>query len=193
MAISILNTIFSEKDFSPSELQEILPCFKEVTFEKNEFLLEEGRSAQQYWFIESGLVRSFAVDTEGNDVSTNFYMRGDLAIDWPSFLMRTPTRENLQALTKTICWQLDFEKFQKLFHGIEAFREAGRGRLVKSYFELKQRSVSLITDQAKDRYVRLITEKPDVIQKVSLKQIASYLGVTDTSLSRIRKEITKDA
>ena len=105
--------------------------------------------------------------------------------------MRTPTRENIQALTDCICWQLDFETFQQLFHSIEAFREAGRSRLVKSYFELKRHSTSLISDQAKDRNKRLLAEKPPNVQNVSLKQIASYLGVTDTSLSRIRKEVTE--
>jgi hypothetical protein len=86
---------------------------------------------------------------------------------------------------------LDFETFQQFFHSMEAFREAGRSRLVKSYFELKAHRVSLITDQAKDRYLRLLHERPELIQNVSLKHIASYLGVTDTSLSRIRKEVAK--
>lgn len=185
----ILQKIFSLKDFTQSELDIILPKFKQKAFAKGEYLMEEGQTAQNYWFVESGFIRSFAVDTEGNDVSTNFFTRTDIVIDWPSFFMRTPTREYIQALTDCICWQLDFETFQQLFHSIEAFREAGRSRLVKSYFELKRHDTSLITDQAKDRYQRLLAEKPHIIQNVSLKQIATYLGITDTSLSRIRKEI----
>lgn len=76
----------------------------------------------------------------------------------------------------------------KLFH-IEAFREVGRTRLVNSYFDLKSHSVSMITDEAQKRYLDLIANKPNVLQYVPLKHIATYLGVTDTSLSRIRKEI----
>lgn len=160
-----------------------------MEFSKGDYLLEEGKVANHYWFIECGFVRSFAIDTSGDDVSTNFYTRADIVIDWPSFFLRTATKENIQALTDCICWQLDFETFQQLFHGMEAFREAGRSRLVSSYFELKRHSTGLITDQAKDRYLRLISEKPEIVQNVPLKQIASYLGITDTSLSRIRKEI----
>ena len=77
----------------------------------------------------------------------------------------------------------------KLFN-IEAFREVGRTRLVNNYFELKNHSVSIIADPAKDRYLNLLKSKPTIVQNVPLKQIATYLGVTDTSLSRIRKEIT---
>ena len=76
----------------------------------------------------------------------------------------------------------------KLFN-IEAFREVGRTKLISNYFELKTHSVSIISDPAKDRYLNLIKQKPDIVQNVPLKQIATYLGITDTSLSRIRKEI----
>jgi CRP-like cAMP-binding protein len=189
---NILQAIFNKKDFSPNELDIILPKFRRKEFLKGDYLLREGNTANYYWFVEKGFIRSFAIDTEGNDVSTNFYTTADIVIDWPSFFMRTAVKENIQALTDCICWQLDFETFQQLFHSIEAFREAGRSRLVKSYFELKRHSIGLITDQAKDRYLRLISEKPQIVHNVPLKLIASFLGVTDTSLSRIRKEITEE-
>jgi hypothetical protein len=79
----------------------------------------------------------------------------------------------------------------KLF-SIEAFREVGRTRLINNYFELKNHSVSVIADPAKDRYLNLLKAKPDIVQNVPLKQIATYLGITDTSLSRIRKEIVNN-
>ena len=116
-----------------------------------------------------------------------FFAAGNIVIDWPSFFLRTPTRENIQALTDCICYQISFESFQHLFHSIISFREQGRTTLVNSYFHLKQHNISIIADPAKDRYKRLINEKPEIAQNVSLKQIATFLGITDTSLSRIRK------
>lgn len=186
---NILHQIFTEKDFSENELKAIIPSFKKKTFNKGEYLIQEGTTLNKYWFVQEGFIRSFLIDTAGNDVSTNFFTTTDIVIDWVSFFMRVPTKDNIQALTDCVCWQLDFETFQQLFHSIKPFRESGRSRLVQSYFELKKQSTSLITDKAKDRYIRLITEKPQIIQNIPLKQIASYLGVTDTSLSRIRKEI----
>jgi CRP-like cAMP-binding protein len=184
--------IFPEPQFTVEEQAVITAEFQSVHFRKNDFLLAEGHTEDNYWFLEHGIARSYAVDTDGNDISTNFFVAGDVVIDWPSFFQRQPTRENIQALTDCTAWQLNYDAFQRLFHGIEAFREAGRARLVASYFELKKNRVAMITDPAKVRYQRLFHERPDIIRHVPLKQIATYLGITDTSLSRIRKELSQD-
>ena len=187
-----LNNVFGKTNMTKEEKEIVISKFKQVTFEKNSFLLEEGKTANHYWFIQSGFIRSYVIDTEGNDITTNFFSVGDIVIDWPSFFLRNPTRENIQALSDCVCWQLDFETFQELFHSIRNFREQGRTTLVGSYFALKRHSISMIADQAKDRYLRLVKEKPHVVQNVSLKHIAIFLGITDTSLSRIRKEIASE-
>lgn len=187
-----LTSIFKPGNFSAEDLDMILSKFKQVSFSKSDYLLREGKIENIYWLMESGYVRSYVIDTEGNDISTNFYATGNIVIDWTSFFLRDPTRENFQALTDCVCWQLDFDTFQQLFHGIKNFREQGRTNLVSSYFALRKQSISMIADQAKDRYITLLKEKPYVIQQVPLKHIASYLGITDTSLSRIRKEIAEE-
>jgi CRP-like cAMP-binding protein len=189
--LHFLNNIFPTKNFSKEELETIIPKFKQVQFAKNDYLLTEGKIENEYWFIESGFVRSFVIDTEGNDITTNFYATNDIVIDWSSFFLRNPTRENIQALSDCVCWQLDFDTFQFLFHNIQSFREQGRTTLVGSYFTLKNQRISMIADQAKERYLRLLQEKPHIVQNISLKHIATYLGITDTSLSRIRKEISE--
>lgn len=183
-----LNQIFKSSDLTGDSLELIISKFKRVTFDRNDYLLSQGNSSNHYWYIESGFVRSFVIDHNGNDITTNFYTKGEIVIDWSSFFLRNRTRENIQSLTSCICWQLDFETFQQLFHNIRSFREQGRSRLVTSYFALKNQSISMIADDAKTRYNQLIIEKPYIIQNVPLKYIASYLGITDTSLSRIRKK-----
>ena len=192
MAEHFLEHFFPREQFNSTDWKWITSSFEQVKYVKGEHLLQEGATAGHYWFVESGLLRSYAIDLKGNDLSLDFFTRGDVAIDWSSFLQQTPTRENIQALTRVICWRLDFPTFQQFFHGFEAFREAGRARLVGSYFALKRKSVSMITDQAKDRYRQLMGERPDLLQQVPLKQLASYLGITDTSLSRIRKELAEE-
>lgn len=185
-----LKSIFPPTDFTESELALILPKFKQVKFAKKDFLLKEGKTENYYWFLESGFARSFVNDTNGNDITTNFYSSGEVVIDWSSFFLRNPTRENIQALTDCVCWQLDFDNFQQLFHSIETFREHGRRRLVSSYFALKKHNISIIADQATARYIQLLKDKPNIVQNVSLQHIATYLGITKYSLSRIRKEIS---
>jgi CRP-like cAMP-binding protein len=183
-----LKTIFNEQNFSKEDLENVLNQYQRIEFAKNDFLIQEDSTANYYYFIESGYVRSYVIDLEGNDISTKFFSSSDIVIDWHSYFLKTKCRENVQAITACVAWKITFENFMKLFK-IEAFREVGRTRLVNNYFELKNHSISIIADPAKERYLNLLKSKPDIVQNVPLKQIATYLGVTDTSLSRIRKEI----
>jgi len=80
---------------------------------------------------------------------------------------------------------------QTLFHNIPEFREFGRMILVKGFIAFKQRALSLINETAEQRLENLVKVRPEIFQKAPLKNIASFLGVTDTSLSRIRREIAK--
>lgn len=183
-----LKTIFNEKNFKEEDFERVLSQYQRIEFAKNDYLIKDGSYANFYYFMESGYARSYVIDLEGNDISTKFFSSGDIVIDWHSYFLKTKCREDIQAITPCVAWKISFENFMKLF-SIEAFREVGRTRLVNNYFELKNHSVSIIADPAKDRYLNLLKTKPDVVQNVPLKQIATYLGVTDTSLSRIRKEI----
>lgn len=184
-----LHYIFKPENFSTEELGLILAQFEAIDFNKNDYLIEKGKTANYYYFLETGFLRSYTIDTEGNDITTKFFSEQDIVIDWHSYFLKNPCKESIQALTAGKCWKISFGNFMKLFK-IEAFREVGRTRLVNNYFELKNHSISVIADQAKDRYLNLMKEKPSIVQNVPLKHIATYLGITDTSLSRIRKEIT---
>lgn len=184
-----LKTIFKQENFTEDELNNVLAQYQRMELAKNDYLIKEGSVANYYYFMESGFARSYVIDLEGNDISTKFFSTTDIVIDWHSYFLKSNCRENIQAITPCVAWKISFENFMKLFN-IEAFREVGRSRLVNNYFELKTHSVSIIADPAKDRYLNLLKTKPDIVQNVPLKQIATYLGVTDTSLSRIRKEIT---
>lgn len=184
-----LHQIFKPENFTSEEIQLILKQYEEVHFSKNEFLIEKGKTSNFYYFLESGFLRSYTIDLEGNDITTKFFSKDDIVIDWNSYFLKKPSKEYIQAITEGSCWRITFDNFMNLFH-IEPFREVGRTRLIKNYFELKNHSVSVIADHAKERYLQLLKAKPAIVQNVPLKHIATYLGITDTSLSRIRKEIT---
>lgn len=188
--LHFLTAIFKTDNFNTEELELILRQFECVTFDKNDFLFREGQSGNYYYFLESGFARSYSVDLRGVDVTTKFFSCKDIVIDWQSYFLKTPCKENIQAITPCTAWKISFADFMKLFK-IEAFREVGRTNLIRNYFELKNHSLSVITSTATDRYLALLEEKPDIAMNVPLKQIATYLGIADTSLSRIRKEIVR--
>ena len=163
--------------------------YKEIG--KNEFFLKEGKICNEYLFLENGFMRAFAFDTEANEVTTNFYANNQVIFEVSSFFNRTISRENIQALNDCKGWTITYEQLNMLFHTLPEFRDFGRHILVKGFASLKVRMLSMITETAEERYQMLIKNNPEIFQFAPLKYIASYLGVTDTSLSRIRKEFAK--
>lgn len=175
--------------FFQEELDEIIQAHEKVVFHKGDIILKEGKIANEYLILEKGLARSFVNDFTGNEVTTNFFKENEIIIEVSSLFQRIPTQENIVCITKCECYKMDFDAFQELFHKIPNLREWGRAWMSQQLFHYKQRSVEMFTLSATKRYLHLLEQKPQVVQFAPLKQIASYLGITDTSLSRIRKEI----
>jgi CRP-like cAMP-binding protein len=176
---------------SPLIREEIAGHFNSKIILKNQFHLTAGKISDEYLFLEKGCMRAFAHDTEGNEVTTNFCLPGQVILEVSSFFNRTRSKENIQALTDCEGWYITYEQLNNLFHALPEFREFGRSVLVKGFAELKIRMLSMITETAEERYAQLLKTNPEIFQHAPLKNIASYLGITDTSLSRIRKELSK--
>lgn len=171
--------------------EEIAGHFGEKNILKNDFLLKEGRICDEYLFLEQGFMRSFTHDTNGNEVTTHFSAPDQIVFEVSSYFNRSISRESIQALTDCKGWFITYEQLNMLFHSIPEFREFGRSVLIKGVVGLKQRMLSVINETAEERYAALIKNNPEIFQNAPLKAIASYIGVTDTSLSRIRKEFAK--
>ena len=187
--ISLINFIQQTLPISDQNAHTIASNFKLKIFGKNEFLLKQGQISNDYLFLEIGFIRVFTYDTDGNEVTTNIYSKNSMVFEPASYIKRTPTKENIHALTDCTTWIIKHDAFQTLFHSIPEFREFGRANLVNGFIALKERTLDMINLTAEQRYELLLNIRSDIFQNVPLKYIASYLGITDTSLSRIRKEI----
>ena len=187
---SVLHKEFKDL-LSVDEYQLILSGYKKIHLKKGDFLIVSGKVVNHYYLVEEGFLRSFVLDVEGNEVTTNFYTKENMVLEEMSFFMKVPSKENIQAVENTVVWAKDFDTFQEHFHTSEKYREWGRAHLSKIFFEFKQRSIEMITETAAERYKSLVENSPEILQKASLKHIASFLGITDTSLSRIRKEFVR--
>lgn len=187
--IEFINLIF------PMPLEQaaaIAEYFSEKSFSKNEFILKEGRICNEYHFLCEGFMRAWTTDLEGRDVTTAFHPAGFIVCELSSFFKRSASRENIQALEDSTTLFITYNNLQDAFHSMHAFREFGRTILVNAYISLKQRVLSGLHETAEQRYRNLMAATPEIFQYASLKHIASYLGITDTSLSRIRKEFAKE-
>jgi len=189
MSIEILKFVYQNPLFSESDLTQIFQTHQEILLKKGEYLLKKGQIANEYYILQTGLIRTFLYDYNGNEITTDFCEEKQIVINVTSIFQRIPSQEYIQCLTDCKLWKIDFEAFQELFHKIPALREWGRAWMADILFQSKNRATEMITEPAKTRYLRLLSERPQIVQQAPLKHIASFLGVTDTSLSRIRKDI----
>ncbi|HEY2582420.1 MAG TPA: Crp/Fnr family transcriptional regulator [Mucilaginibacter sp.] len=188
---TLISSLHKSNIVSLTSATQIAEQFDYKSISKNQFLLAAGKVSDEYLFLEKGCMRTFAHDTAGNEVTTNFCLPGQVAFEVSSFFNRTRSKENIQALTDCEGWFITYEQLNNLFHTLPEFREFGRSVLVRGFTDLKTRMLSMITETAEERYEILLQTKPEIFQLAPLKYIASYLGITDTSLSRIRKELLK--
>lgn len=165
--------------------------FEERLFLKNEYFLRSGQVSNGYLFLAEGFMRSFTFNADENEVTTYFHSSNKAVFEVSSLFLRTVSTENIQALTDCRGYTLSFDKLNSLFHSTPEFREFGRAMLVKEFAAFKQRTLALINKSAEERYADLIETNKELFQYAQLKHIASYLGITDTSLSRIRREFAK--
>ena len=163
--------------------------FIQKSFTKETLLIQEGKTSKNSYFLESGIIRCYIIDLNGNEVTTRFFSAPDFLNDYLSFFEQKPSEENYELLTDCVLYSISYDNVQHCFHTIPEFREWGRMLLTLNYTFVNKKMIALYKETAQERYLNLQKSNPEIIEKVPLHIIASYLGITKFSLSRIRKEI----
>lgn len=172
-------------------VKKLISDFEYLFINKQTLLITENIPNNRTYFLETGYVNSFVVDNNGIEVTTNIYSAPCFVNDFTSFFKQLPSTQSYRTVTDCMCWTMSLEKVEYYFHTMPEYREFGRLLLLDHYDKLNERMLEMIKDSAEMRYLKLLSNNPDVIHNVPLKVIASFLGITDTSLSRIRKEVFK--
>jgi CRP-like cAMP-binding protein len=171
-------------------IDHIASAFEMLRLEKGEFLVKQGKVGGYFIMLE-GYLRAYTFTEKGDEVTTYFYPPNRVIFEAASFFGGNPSAENIQAITPCKGYHTSFEKLNEMFHAWPEFREFGRTVLVKEFVAYKQRMLSMINKSAEERYTELIRNSQDLFLYAQLKHIASFLGMTDTSLSRIRREFAR--
>lgn len=187
--IKLINFILSIVPIPLEDAEYISNYFHHFKIKKGDFILQKGNVSDDYIFLQEGLIRSYLHDLEGNEVTTDFFIENNVAFEITSFFNRTPSETNMEAVTDCVGYKINYSHLNELFHNKPAFREFGRSILVREFIATKKRNYSMINQTAEDRYKNLLFNKPQILKHAPLKQIASYLGITDSTLSRIRAKL----
>lgn len=157
------------------------------TFKKNEYVFKEGKTCNYLYFINSGLMRSYYF-TEHKEVTNWLAAEGDLCTSYYSFISRKPSYETIQCLENCVVEAVSYSILNEVYHLFPETERAGRLILEEYYSRLEERMISIQFKSARERYQLLYKTRPEVVHRAPLGYIASYLGMTQETLSRIRAE-----
>lgn len=160
---------------------------KEVSYEKGHILLKADKVEKKTFFIKKGVVRAFARPGE-NDITFWFGEEGETILSMKSYVENEKGYENVELLENCDLYEVNNEDLQELYHNDIHIANWGRKLAEQELLKIEKRIISRELQSAKQRYDELLTNRPSLLQRVPLKFIASYLGITQVSLSRIRKE-----
>lgn len=153
------------------------------------YFLKKGQISERIGFIRKGLLRSFIYNDNADDITTHFFMAGTVAISMESFNNQVPSKEFIIALEDSELLVITYDQVQELCRKIPTWRQIIKDVDEQKFHQQMNRSIRFQTLSASERYLQLMEKRPELIQKVPLKHIASYLGIDIATLSRIRKKL----
>jgi CRP-like cAMP-binding protein len=183
----IENIIQSIYFLPPQTLEDVLVHFQHLEYPKNYFLLKPGKPCKHLWFMTKGAARYFYTNEQGKEINTWFSLDTQIITDTTSFVHQEPSQESIQLLEDSEMFAIEYDALQTLLQKHHSFA-LWQIKLVELHYvaQIEDRIADLQFLDAKKRYQKLINLNSGITNRVSLGNIASYLNITQETLSRIR-------
>ncbi|GGF28440.1 Crp/Fnr family transcriptional regulator [Echinicola rosea] len=139
-------------------------------------------------FIQKGMVRYYIPGED--ELTFGFSFAGEFMSAYDAFLTRVASRYTIEALSETTLWSISHADLQEVYEGSAMGDRIGRHAAEGLFLKKAKRELALLNESAEERYLNLFSDRPELIHKIPLKYIASYIGITPQALSRIRKRIS---
>jgi CRP-like cAMP-binding protein len=171
-----------------STWHKVIPFFKEDKLIKHEYFAQENKTARQIAFLKTGVVRAFFINQEGKDYNKQFFVGQSIIGAYTSLLTGNKNLIAQQALTDCVIYTCDYKTLTALFDECPDLERFAR-KIAEHYFlEKEKKEIEIVLLDASQRYILFQKEFPTLEQLISQFHIASYLGISATQLSRIRKQ-----
>lgn len=174
---------------SDSEYEDSKANFYELRLKKGDILLQKGKVCKQMAFVHRGSLRTYYHSDKAEEITHCFRTQGTFVSSYRSFILQEPSSLSIVAMEDTELIVIDYDKLQRLYSVSMTWQSIGRLMAEIAYVEMEEYASVLNKESAKAKYLRLLNEQGEIIQKANVEHIASYLGVTRRTLSRIRQEI----
>lgn len=186
----MINTIDIKKQYGLTDLEiEItLNSYIPENIKTNQYFLKQGIISDKIGYVKKGLLRAFFYNDNANEITTQFFPTGSLIISFDSFNNQIASKENIIAIENSELMVISYRKQKELYLKIPQWNQICKDLADYKSREMIGRAAQFQTLSATERYNIFCKENPELIQKVALRHIASYLGIDIATLSRIRKK-----
>jgi CRP-like cAMP-binding protein len=168
-------------------LEDVLSHFQHLEYPKNYFLLKQGKLCKHIWFMTQGAVRYFYTNDQGKELNTWFSLDQQIITAPPSLVNQTPSQESIQLIEDSEMYSIEYTALQSLLQKHHSFALWYIKSIELHYVsQVEDRIADLQFLDAKQHYQKLLNLYPDITNRISLGNIASYLNITQETLSRIR-------
>jgi len=189
----ILDNISKHIDLTNDEANYFISLLEQKTIRKRQFLLHAGDIASHETFVVKGLLRAYTIDKSGHEHIAMFASEGWWISDLYSFLTQNPGNQNIDAIEDTDILQIGKQDLEKLYLKVPKFDRFFRILLQNAFVANQQRILASISQTAEEQYLAFIKRYPSLEQRVPQHQVASYLGITPETISRIRRTLARNA
>jgi len=190
-SFQLFSSLHSHEESIQKFIEQLHECATKSTHEKGVFLLRQGEKCTYSFFVQRGLLRQYHIDSKGKEHIVQFAPENWFMTDRESVYFNQPSRYFIQALEYTETLQFDEALLLQLSRENPSFVALNTRLLHNHIRHLQQRITQLQSATAKERYLDFIGLYPDLLLRVPQILIASYLGITPESLSRVRKEMAR--
>nr|WP_321246968.1 Crp/Fnr family transcriptional regulator [uncultured Psychroserpens sp.] len=187
---SKIKDIFKDITFSVDEIKIIESVFHKTNYKKGTILLNADDITNTQYYIYEGCLRSYHIDAHGKEHTVQFGIKDWWISDYTAFFSEEKSIMNIEVLKDAVVYKLSKEDKEFLYEKIPRIESFFRKKLERAFSAFQKRILSNLSHTATERYTDFIKKYPSIQECVKNYHIASYLGITTESLSRIRKEIS---
>ena len=178
-------------DIPNAQIEKVLSVFRASNLRKNQFLIRAGEVPTTISFLVSGILRLYYISDSGFEFTKSFCLEGDMVAAYTALLNNEPSKLFIQALEDSKLLTANYEGYQAAAAESPYWQKVNQNIAERLFMKKEERESSLLLDNAQTRYMKFRNEYPSLESRISQHLIASYLGITPVTLSRIRAKLRK--
>lgn len=185
------NYLYSTEQLLAEEINFSVKFFQPIRLKKNEFFILEGETCRYIGFIVSGAVKAYAVDSEGNENVTCFKFENEFVTSFSEFALQEKSGRSIRTIEDSVIYRISYPDYQSLLSRIPAWNKVIKLLMEKEYNQKEHYLLNYNNKSSVDKYLHVLSYDPMLVQRVTTRDLASYLGITQRSLTRAKGQIHK--